>query len=792
MLKNTLMKKLIILLFPLIFFGQTSETNFISDNLSTYFELDRENIHLHLNKTVYLSNETIWFKGYVLDKKTKKLNPNTTNVFVTLYNENKEEIDSKLFFCSNGTISGYFPLNKSYKSGNYYLHVFTNYMNNFKENESSLFKISIINQESDNIILYNEKEIENVDIVYEGGSFLFESENNIYVSVKNCLGKGLKLDHIKVVDENNTTVMTFSTNLLGFGKFSINNPKNINYKIVFNDDDSTKNILLKKPTITGYNLHINNFSIANNTYIKILTNKHTLNNNKDKKLKLIVQQNENANIIDISLEDLVKKEISLSNEYFFKGLNNIFLIDNENNLLSERSIFQFENKINPITITKVIKKKDSLQIKGLIKNKYGNLSISALPVNNTSDFDNHSNIIASLLIDSYLENKILNTNYYFDNTDRRKQYELDLFIATNKPKYTWESIIGIKPKNKFNFDIGLNVTGKINQKLSQDEKEKLKLQLFSFNTIKESTEINDKNEFIFKNVLIEDSTSYYFSLIKKGQTFKPLNIYSTIEGNKRVFNNSIPIKPEICKTIAKNTLEKNVTLNEFPSVEKTIILDSISLIGKAKEQLVNKKYYGNVGATGYKIDDDVARSYIDVLSFIQSHGYDVSQVAGNVTIVSRSTRTLSGTNSPLLFIDNVPTTDFNLLYNLSLRDIDEIYINKRGYAGGLNAYNGIIRIYTKKSYSRDIEPDLKSKKMIVTNGFQKNIPFKNLKYLNVTNDAFKTYGTIDWIPSIYTDEKGEFEITIPHYYQNEIRLNIQGIDEDGSLHFLDTTIQVMN
>ena len=94
------MKKLFILLFPLFFFGQTKEDNFISENINSYFTLDRENIHLHLNKTIYVNNETIWFKGYVLDKKTKKLHPNTTNVFITLYDSNKKEISTKLFYCS--------------------------------------------------------------------------------------------------------------------------------------------------------------------------------------------------------------------------------------------------------------------------------------------------------------------------------------------------------------------------------------------------------------------------------------------------------------------------------------------------------------------------------------------------------------------------------------------------------------------------------------------------------------------------------------------------------------------
>ena len=44
----------------------------IGSSFSEYFKLDRENIHLHFNKTTYLTNEKVWFKGYIIEKKTKK------------------------------------------------------------------------------------------------------------------------------------------------------------------------------------------------------------------------------------------------------------------------------------------------------------------------------------------------------------------------------------------------------------------------------------------------------------------------------------------------------------------------------------------------------------------------------------------------------------------------------------------------------------------------------------------------------------------------------------------------
>jgi hypothetical protein len=69
----------------------------IQDKLSSYFLLERENINLHLNKTTFLTNEKIWFKGYVLNRKTHQPFYNTTNVFALLYDEKGNKVFEKLY-----------------------------------------------------------------------------------------------------------------------------------------------------------------------------------------------------------------------------------------------------------------------------------------------------------------------------------------------------------------------------------------------------------------------------------------------------------------------------------------------------------------------------------------------------------------------------------------------------------------------------------------------------------------------------------------------------------------------
>ena len=85
------MKKSLFILFILTFLPGIAQ-NGLDEKLINYFKLDRENIHLHLNKTIYSTNETVWFKGYIIEKKESKLNFLTTNVHVRLLDSNKKEI----------------------------------------------------------------------------------------------------------------------------------------------------------------------------------------------------------------------------------------------------------------------------------------------------------------------------------------------------------------------------------------------------------------------------------------------------------------------------------------------------------------------------------------------------------------------------------------------------------------------------------------------------------------------------------------------------------------------------
>jgi len=760
----------------------------ISKSLTDYYSLASENIHLHFNKSIYLTNETIWLKGYIIDKKSNGLNYQTTNVYVKILDQDKNEVESKLFLASNGIIIGDFKLNENYSSGTYFIHTYTNFMNNFEEDESSIFPIEIVNTK-DSFTNNKNTSLKNasIEIIAEGGKILFDSDNTIGVKIKNCTGGGIKLSTIKVYDGNNNIVTTFSTNEQGFGKFDLLKTKSEQYKIVieYNSEKVEKNLPLV--VAEGINISVNNYSDENKIFLKIKTNQFTFNKIKEKNYTLAIQKNDQIILSDFYFENSTK-DIMIDKVGLLKGVNIIRILDENNISISERIIYNPIKNDSKIILEKIKINKDSLLIKGKILNKIANFSISILPLETTSSFENDA-INSQLNFNTYLTNSLENYSYYFKDFNRKKQYELDLVLLNqNASKYEWNNLMNKKPSIKYPFDVGLTIEGTINQTLSIKNSYKIKLSSI-INGINTESKIDSKNRFAFENLLAVDSTTFFVSLINDKAKYETFNSNIRVLNNKNAFLKTITNNKIVCNNI--NYTPMSAYNTDFPYLANTTVLKEVVLTETVKEKLENTQNYNNrAGAQGFKINEDKAELYYDILGFLRSHGFDVNTTGGSVQIVSRTANSFKGSLSPTIYVDDVPLTNFDLLYNLNLREIDEIYINKRGFGQGMSAPSGSIRIYTKKKFGSTSVENINSKSVFIKDGFQKEKPFKNPEYTSYENQSFRKHGTINWIPNLYTNEMGNFEFKIPTFNQESVLINIQGIDNEGNFYYENIELNV--
>jgi hypothetical protein len=770
-----------------------NKINFQDAESERYF-LPRESIHLHFNKSTYLSSESIWFKGYVIDKTTGYLNLETTNVYVSLINTEKEIIGTRLFLAANGIINGHWKIDENIDSDNYYIHTYTNFMNNFEEDESSLFAIKIQNTK-DSISLKNINPFENASIEFtiEGGSIIFGCNNTIGVSIKDCTGKGIKSENTRVLDGQNNEINRFSTNQQGYGLFHILNTQNEDYKVVLNHGATNIEKTLPRALHEGIALSVHNLYDKNYIVVEVKTNLKTLNKLKNGQYSLVIQKNEQFRVYEFDLENLTTK-VSINKEELFNGINFIRLIDPEKKSVAERTVYNHIGRNSEIMIEKHKVLKDSVFIKGRLPNHVANFSISILPEESVSDFENNS-IVSQLKLNAYLNNSLKNYSYYFKDFNRTKHFELDIYLIKQQaPKYNWKTFTSSKPIVKYPFEKGLNIEVTLNQTLPQKNKNNYVGNLISpRDMILLKEKLTETNTFLFKNVVAKDSTELVFTLEKNKKPFNDkINIYPRITNNRMKFLKNISIAIQDCND--KIFTRQSFNNFEFPVNSKTIVLDNVDLIQKREEQLNHNKKFGNKQARLVKINpENENQSLVQILT---ANGYVVNNALGNFEILNFGRTNLSGNpSSPVVYLDDIRLSNLNagssntftnslqILGELNTEFIDEIYFNRDDIFESRNGFIGSIKIYTRKDIpvSKKNIPGIKGVK--ITSGFQHEKVFSNPYTSDFKLESFKKHGTIDWIPNISTDIDGNFEFKFPKLDQDNVVMNIQGIDSEGNLYF---------
>lgn len=769
------MKKTVFLvcLFHFLSFSQTVNKEKIAQSLDNYYQLERENIHLHLNKSVYLSNETIWFKGYIYDKKTNSLNIGTTNVYVSLYNSERKELSNDLFFASNGTLDGQINFSKELESGIYYLHVYTNFMNNFEENESTYQEIEIINPRQINTSKSYDKNNVSIVISYEGGNLITDCDNNIVVKIADCLNKGAKVENIKVLDEKQNIITTFSTNELGYGKFILPKVKNEIYSIVSSNNLINFSEKLKKPSPDNFNLILE--SILGDSYtLEIRTNPNTLKKYENEELFLLIQKDRATRFITFKIQKNVISKFTLDKKNFFEGVNTLRLIDKNLNQISERIIYKKENSTDAVSIISHTKLNDSIKIIGKLNNLNSQLSISALPVS-TSKNNNPNSILKTLSFDNYLTHK-MNPELLNPKTTLA---EFDLFLISNTSKYNWQSILNTIPSTKYEFETGIDLSIKLNNNNSSKATNQLKI--FTTNGISETATMSADSDFTYKNILALDSLTIHYTFPQKQDLANKITVSHTLKKNKSKFIKLNPIDFSKC-IISYSDNSNNYTYNN--SEIKTTELKDVEVVQNTKQKLQYTNFPSTRSAKAYKVTEVVSDTYKDVLSFIASHEYDVIVENGRTVIVTRNKRSILGHRYPIVLLDNTRIDNINDLVNIRLINVDEIYINNRGAGMGNDGMNGIISIFTKKMPTFNSLPEIKKSNFFyITNGFKNILPFITSKELSNQSEAvFKEYGTLDFTRTIQSNTDGAFEYQIPLNNQKKIILNIQGVDDKGQLY----------
>lgn len=772
-------KRLTIIIFLCILialpsYGQENKVQEISSIVKNYYSLERENIHVHFSKTTFITNESIWFKGYVYYSKKNTPFFTTTNIFAVLKNAENKTLDTKLLYGSLGSFEGSFELPPSMASGSYYLQFYTNWMNNFSEDQSALYKIEVINPDTPVQSSTNDAEV-TINVYPEGGTSLKNKTNTMVISVKGCKNQPLPVTEVTLFN-NTETIQTISLDNNGYGKFEY-------YYLEENPADSlsvyflnqTYKTALPKALKKGITVKLTNKTGTNNTSLELKTNKNTYRDIENKPFYILIHKDDNAFLLETKFTDNVTDHtLVINDDYLFSGLNTVRVLDNDLNEVAQRLLYKRFESNATVKITGN-KTENTHMVFTAETTANTNLSITVLPLQ-TKTLNNNS-IHNDFLLAPYIENSPdINTSKYFNNSLQPNE-SLDRYLICCKSKYIWQNIKQNPPKENYTFDMGLKIKGVINQNLKSGKDYSVRLTSYG-TVIDEKAEIVNNNEFYFDNLILADSTKLTFELLQNGKNINP-KLYTTTLNNTSQHKGSYIPSQNICFTESISA-----PLTYVPDIQKeTIALKEVVVKGK-REELKFATTLGNGQLKGYKITEEDCLGFPTVLDLIRYHGFEVRNRPDSAIAVYglfKNTFIKGLKNSPDVFLDGIRLIKLDILRDILTCDIDEFYINKHMSVPTLQNRIGIIKIYRKrKPFSK-----IKNKPVfdyVIKNGFEKITPFKNIIYTSgYSGSGFTNYGLIHWVPTTISDENGKFSFSIPQTYKGEAKLIIEGLSPEGKI-----------
>ncbi len=723
------------------------------------FTVSNKSIHLHLNKTTYITGENIWFRAYIYDRNKNIISTSNHHLNVELFNQERKKIGNKVIPFIQGKSHGHFKLNDTIRSGNYYIRAFIPEMNTHRFDESFNKEIQILNLSetvfNKNTVFKNVKY--DIQVLPEGGHLVNGILNTCGVKTLDQNGFSVIPHTMVLVDEENKVITNIHNNDFGHGKFSFVPNANKSYFVKIQINEKSFKQKLPKAKDKGIVMNINHNYKKNQVLLTINTNLDSSVLALKEKWNLVIRKDNQLREIAIEpKENTFQYNIALPYNVLFPGVNTVTLLNHQIPTI-ERQLFVYKNLNNiQFANSNLLKTEDSIEFNLSLKNNKtlkGNYSISILPKQTIAN-NNRETIYNSFLLKPYIKGHIENSNYYFQNISPKVKYDMDLLMLTQGwSKYKWEFLI----KDDTNQDniYGYSISGKIVH--NQPKNKNLKVLFFSNENNLKLVDADQNNEFIFDNLKLTTGNEFGLTLInKKGKAVSAGFQYRIKTKNQRF------VFPLIA-TINDTHINNNI-IDFYEKIDETATPEKLDQVVITAKKLKREKLFPNFLSA--KIDSSYY-GYDTIRNFIQS-------VAQGLDIEDDNSFRSSTVNGQPYY----PSAH----HAIPMKYIDEIYYTP-GKPPTRRLPEGkppVVAIFLK-----DKLPVAKSlqntKRFSILNAFNKTKAFYQPLYNSYISRDYNHFGTVWWFPEIQSNDKGNINFKIPNKDYSNVKLFIEGYTEKGNL-----------
>ncbi len=466
------------------------------------------------------------------------------------------------------------------------------------------------------------------------------------------------------------------------------------------------------------------------------------------------------------------------------GITSFLLLDDENEILSERLIFninegdlaRMESDLSSpaykprerIALTLRLADIDTLTF-------YNNLAISVTDKNSAIQ-NNTNHLMSTLLLSSELQGYIESPASYFTGS-KTDPLALDALLTTQGwRRYDIPGVLkgAISTPDSFLPEQFQEISGKTEALLRSMKEGEISL-IATLDSLVSTvtTTADEKGRFLFKAEYPEGTEITVQSLSKKGSRSNLIHIDPVTFPD--VSHSTLPARGQ---TTHQFDLERDAYLkkaNDEYSLKygmRTIMLEEVTITAQSRQSYSDSKYYSPISSTGLVTAQDIEERKISSLRSL------LTSTPGIIMRPDRVTTTRS--DLPVIFvIDDIPYEDFfDQLDGLDVSAIDNLFImrDNTSMLGYYPGTDGAVVITTKRGF---VQTNTLSKNIdrIQPLGYQQPAEFYSPSYetpeqMDSPGPDFRT--TIYWKPNVQFSLEGK---AVVEFYTADVPTTYEVVGE---------------
>ncbi|MDR7371473.1 hypothetical protein [Flavobacterium aquidurense] len=399
-------------------------------------------VYLQTSKTIYETEEDVWFKGYVLDAQFFLPSGRSKILFVQLIEDKTDQVVwEKKYEIENGFVNGHLFLDSSLPEGTYTMAAYSSF--SYTKNTREFYaikKLEILKTINRKAIINSVQKdsILQFATFAEGGNLVSGIPSTMAFKAVNS--NGLPVNVSGTLYENDRPLVAFKSTHAGMGSFVFTPDANKKYHIQLTTPASEENFSLAKISQNGKILQL-----VNNTK-EALTFKITQSSALQAErvyLRLQVR-----GIVYSIASGLLKNELSvrIPLKDVPQGIAEVTLFNGNTVPLAERLVYVKQDQ--KLYIKTELNKKDygtreKVNLKIKVSDEKGQPLVAHLGLSvydrlyqNKQD---SKNILTHYFLSTQLKGNIYNPDYYFDEKNKDRIAALDLLLLTQGWRsYVWE------------------------------------------------------------------------------------------------------------------------------------------------------------------------------------------------------------------------------------------------------------------------------------------------------------------------------------------------------------------